>query len=194
MEGIVFVARLVLGSVFLMASLTKLPRVESFSGEIQQYKILPPFVARLTARVLPLVELTLALAFLSGSFTQVAGLAAAILMTTFILAAASAIRRKLYVGCACFGLLFRMPISHRTMGRDIVLLGMAAIVSLKGPAVPSIVDAVSDFSSLWHLSLLVITALATSACLWAVYLANRGRLFLAEENPQLVEFPVYNVR
>jgi hypothetical protein len=75
-----------------------------------------------------------------------------------------------------------------------VLLVMAAVVFLKGPAVPSIVDALSDFSSLWHLSLLVITALATSACLWAVYLTNRGRVFLAEENLQLVEFPVSNVR
>jgi hypothetical protein len=175
MEAFLFVCRVLLGMVFLMASLTKFPRLTTFGAEIQQCRILPPRAAVILARLLPSVELGLAIGLLTGIYVGFAGVAAFVLIAVFLTAALSAIWRKLSIGCACFGLLFRMPINRYTVTRDLVLLTLAGVVFVGRGSEPTFFGAVANISSPWSISVVFVTLAMTSICLWVVYLSNQRK-------------------
>lgn len=125
-----FAARLSLASVLLMAAITKLPRFRQHIVDIQQYRLLPNWLATAYATVLPWLELGAAVALFAGVWTTVGAGLALILLTSFLVAVAAAMKRGLDVTCSCFGLLYRERVGWRTLIRDAVLATLALIVLL----------------------------------------------------------------
>jgi len=61
-----FLARFILGSVFIYAAIDKIAHPQAFSEAVYKYQILPEFLLNLTAIILPWLELCIALFLILG--------------------------------------------------------------------------------------------------------------------------------
>lgn len=125
---LVLSARLLVGAVFLMSSLTKVVAPGAFVLNVLNYRILPSRLARAYGYVLPYSELSVALLLLSGSLSHWAALVAILMLVSFMSAIGIAIRRGYHLDCSCFGLLYREPIGWSIIARDSVLVVAALVV------------------------------------------------------------------
>ncbi len=95
-------ARLVLGGIFIYASLDKISQPLEFARIIENYRILPGFLITLPALVLPWVELLCGLLLIAGMWTRSAAWLLSLLLLAFILALAVNAVRGIDVSCGCF--------------------------------------------------------------------------------------------
>ncbi len=96
-------ARLILGSVLLIAGLLKVGNLGQSVLAVQAYRLLPYEMTFLVGYALPIVEIVLGLLLIVGLFTRWSGLAGALLMVVFIIGISSAWSRGLSLDCGCFG-------------------------------------------------------------------------------------------
>jgi len=95
-------ARLILGAVFIYASIDKLLHPEAFATAVYNYQILPDFLINLTAIVLPWLELILGLFLISGLFREGSVCIVTVLMIVFSGAMIFNLARGLDIHCGCF--------------------------------------------------------------------------------------------
>jgi uncharacterized membrane protein YphA (DoxX/SURF4 family) len=97
------VSRFVLGSIMLLAGLTKLGVPETMAVSIRAYEIpLPSWLVSTMAVGLPIVEVGLGIWLLVGLFTRFSGGLGAALMAVFTVAITQAWLRGLDIDCGCF--------------------------------------------------------------------------------------------
>jgi len=98
------VSRLVLGGVFLVAGVTKIPDPGGLAASIRAYELpLPEWFVSLSAHALPYLEVMLGLYLLAGLFTKVSAWATTGLTLLFLLALLQGAFRGLEISCGCFG-------------------------------------------------------------------------------------------
>ncbi|MCG6879963.1 MAG: DoxX family membrane protein [Deltaproteobacteria bacterium] len=97
------VARLILGTVFICASMDKILHPAAFAEAVYNYQVLPDFLINLTVIVLPWLELMLGLFLIVGLFREGSACIAAVLMLVFLGAMIFNLTRGLNVHCGCFG-------------------------------------------------------------------------------------------
>ena len=95
--------RIMVGLVFIYASIDKISSPAYFAGTIQNYQIIPEFLMNIVAITLPWVELICGFLLLTGIWHRAAALIISLLMIMFIFAILSAIVRGLAIECGCFG-------------------------------------------------------------------------------------------
>jgi uncharacterized membrane protein YphA (DoxX/SURF4 family) len=95
--------RIIVGLVFIYASIDKISSPAYFAGTIQNYQIIPEFLMNIVAITLPWVELICGVLLLIGVWHRSAALILSLLMIVFIFAILSAIVRGLGIECGCFG-------------------------------------------------------------------------------------------
>jgi uncharacterized membrane protein YphA (DoxX/SURF4 family) len=102
---------LVVGAVFVYASLEKIWWPERFARIVYHYQIvgpsglLPPLVANLLATTLPWVEVLVGLCLIVGVWRREVALLAAVLLAVFVLAVGSTLVRGIDIeNCGCFSL------------------------------------------------------------------------------------------
>lgn len=100
---LVLIARMVLGSVFVYASMDKILHPTGFADIIANYQILPDVLINLTAIILPWLEFFLGLALLFGVWLPGAVFLCNLLLTVFTAALVFNLARGLDVHCGCFG-------------------------------------------------------------------------------------------
>jgi len=119
--------RLILGGIFLTASIAKLSNQAEFIGAVMSYGILPDSLARLYGSVVPWVELAIGSCLVLGLFTRVATALTMPLALSFIIANAYGISRQFSDDCGCFGAL--VPMSYPvSLTVDVLMLLMAVIL------------------------------------------------------------------
>lgn len=96
-------ARILLGAVFLVAGLLKVPDPAAAVRAVRAYELLPEPLVAPVAFGLPIVEIAVGLALLAGVYVRTAAIAAAVLLAVFSAAVASAWARGLQIDCGCFG-------------------------------------------------------------------------------------------
>jgi len=96
-------ARILLGGVFLVAGLLKVPDPAGAVRAVRAYQLLPEPMVAPVAFGLPVVEIAVGLALLAGVFVRTAAVAAAVLLMVFLLGVGSAWARGLQIDCGCFG-------------------------------------------------------------------------------------------
>jgi uncharacterized membrane protein YphA (DoxX/SURF4 family) len=101
-EFATLVVRLVVGSVFIVASIEKMADPAAFTTSIDNYKLLHGEITPVVATVLPWIELLSGLALLFGLVRHGGSLLATIMMAVFTVAVASAVLRGLDISCGCF--------------------------------------------------------------------------------------------
>lgn len=95
-------ARLILGAVFIYASVDKIIHPSAFAEAVYNYQILPDFLINLTAIILPWLELTLGLSLIFGLFREGSVLIATGLLVVFLSAMIFNLARGLNIHCGCF--------------------------------------------------------------------------------------------
>ena len=97
-----FILRLILGIVFIYASIGKIFNPMDFSLAIQNYRILPEPLINFVAIILPWIELYCGIFIILGILTRVSAATLVILTTVFIFALISALARGLDISCGCY--------------------------------------------------------------------------------------------
>ncbi|MEO8666302.1 MAG: MauE/DoxX family redox-associated membrane protein [Ignavibacteria bacterium] len=101
---LLFVLRLIVGGLFVYASMEKLMNQEEFSKAIFNYKFLPDVFINIFAIVIPYLELISGLLLILGIFKRGSSFIFLVLLVVFIIALTQAYARGLDISCGCFSL------------------------------------------------------------------------------------------
>ena len=97
------VARLVTGTVWVVAGGLKLPDPAASVRAVRAYDLLPESAVTLVGHGLPVLELLIGLLLLVGLLTRPAAIVSSLLLVAFIAGIVSAWARGLEIECGCFG-------------------------------------------------------------------------------------------
>jgi len=94
--------RLVLGGVFIYASVYKIAEPAEFARSIYNYRMMPEATINLMAIVMPWLELISGILIIIGPFVRGSALLIGLMLLVFVIAISSAIARGLDISCGCF--------------------------------------------------------------------------------------------
>ncbi|MBN1592447.1 MAG: DoxX family membrane protein [Candidatus Coatesbacteria bacterium] len=94
--------RIIVGGVFVYASIDKIIHPAQFADMVYNYRMLPYFVINFFAVILPWIELVIGLCLILGPFSDAASLVTGGLLAMFIVASIAALIRGLDINCGCF--------------------------------------------------------------------------------------------
>lgn len=129
--------RIIVGGVFVYASLNKLMNQEEFAKAIYNYKFLPSALINIFAIVLPYVELIAGLFLIAGIYVRGSSFLILLMLIIFIIALTQAYLRGLDINCACFSLENpeqKSDIFTRII-EDILLLAATIIIYIKSKTI-----------------------------------------------------------
>ena len=92
-----------LGLAFLIAGFPHWANSYYFLGSIYAYKLVEPGIGQIMAMSMPIIQLVLALCFLTRVFLDASHLATLFLLVSFATVQTSAYIRGLDISCGCFG-------------------------------------------------------------------------------------------
>ena len=127
---VVLISRLILGAVFIYASLDKIMNPDDFAKAIGNYHVLPFGLENLLALVLPWVELFTGLCLIIGVMVDGATVLIILMNIVFIFAISQALARGISIECGCFSVSSEggENIGLQTIIRDIGYLLLAYVV------------------------------------------------------------------
>ena len=127
---VVLVARLILGAVFIYASLDKIAHPAEFAKAIGNYHVVPFGLENLMALALPWLELIAGICLIAGIMVDGATIMVILMNIVFIFAISQALARGISIECGCFSVTTEGGdnIGIQTMLRDIGYLVLAAVV------------------------------------------------------------------
>ena len=127
---IILVCRIVLGGIFIYASLDKIAHPAEFANAIGNYHVLPFGLENLLALTLPWLELLAGVALITGVMIDGAAIMVIIMNIIFIFAISQALARGISIECGCFSVTTEGGdnIGLQTVIRDIGYLIMGFIV------------------------------------------------------------------
>jgi uncharacterized membrane protein YphA (DoxX/SURF4 family) len=137
-------ARLVVGLVWVVAGVLKLPDPDESVRAVRAYRLLPEAVVPLVGHGLPVLEVLVGACLVAGLLTRVAATLSVALLTAFVVGIASAWARGLSIDCGCFGGGATPDANARAaypwdIARDVGLLALSAWLVLR-PRTPLAVD------------------------------------------------------
>jgi len=95
------IPRIVVGIIFLLASVTKIANPESFAQEIAHYNIMPYYTLNLFALILPWIELIASIFLITGIRLRANSAIIGVLLLIFIIAVGIALAKGLNIDCGC---------------------------------------------------------------------------------------------
>ncbi len=96
-------ARVVIGVVWIVAGLAKLPDPAASVRAVRAYRLLPEVAVPVIGYGLPVLEVAVGLLLVLGLGTRVAAALSSVLLVLFIVGIASVWARGLQIDCGCFG-------------------------------------------------------------------------------------------
>ena len=102
-EWVGLLARLVTGTVWIVAGAAKLPDPAQSVNAVRSYQLLPGSLAQPVGQMLPVLEIVVGVTLVLGLLTRVSALVSALLFAAFIVGIASVWARGLSIDCGCFG-------------------------------------------------------------------------------------------
>ena len=129
--GLVMVAQLGIGVVFLAAALGKIGDAGAFARQIHHFRLLPLGLENTLAITLPWIELVAALALLLRFRPRAGAVITAGLMGLFVFVVAAAVARGLDIECGCFGTSDASRVGTAKLIENVGLLALALLASLR---------------------------------------------------------------
>ena len=111
--------RLVIGGVFIWASLSKLDDPAIFASQVAAYDVLPQPLTEIVALVLPPMELLTGCMLIATKWSREAALVMLAMMAVFVVALVQAMARGLDISCGCF--------ADETLDRGTMALAVALL-------------------------------------------------------------------
>lgn len=125
---VLIASRVILGGMLLSAGILKLPYISTLIWEIEQYHILPDFLIKPYASVLPFAEIVLGLMLLLGIFTRVSAGVSGLVVISFTIAKLNAQVQGLGIDvCPCLGPMIPLFLGP-SLAIDFVLLICAVLL------------------------------------------------------------------
>jgi uncharacterized membrane protein YphA (DoxX/SURF4 family) len=128
--GMQVLLSMALGFIFLASAVPKLRHPKGFVLAVLEYRVLSPRLGWLYARLLPPLELLLALLLLSGTAPRSAAIVLLVLLLSFMAAVGINLARGRDLDCHCFGKARRRPIGWGLLLQNGVLLGAASALAV----------------------------------------------------------------
>jgi uncharacterized membrane protein YphA (DoxX/SURF4 family) len=100
--GVFLILRIVLGAVFIWASVSKIASPQGFAEILSNYQVLPPVLVIPVAVILPWVEALCGVSLIAGRLIRGSALIFVSLMLIFLMVTAFNMYRGLDVNCGCF--------------------------------------------------------------------------------------------
>lgn len=97
-----FLLRVILGLIFITASLDKIAHPDQFAKIVYNYHILPPFLINIFAIILPWLELTCGIFLILGLFLESSALLITLLLLIFMMGMGLNLVRGIDINCGCF--------------------------------------------------------------------------------------------
>jgi uncharacterized membrane protein YphA (DoxX/SURF4 family) len=118
-------ARVVLGCIFIVASLDKIINPELFAHAVYNYQVLPEAAVNVVALWIPWLELVGGVFLLLGFWIRGSVLLLTGLLLVFLGALGFNLARGLDVACGCFSTTSKDPVTALTLLRDSLFLVVA---------------------------------------------------------------------
>ena len=96
-------ARVVVGLVWVVAGVLKLPDPNENVRAVRAYELLPESVVPVVGHALPVLEILVGVCLLLGLMTRVAAVVSVVLLAAFVIGISSVWARGLSIDCGCFG-------------------------------------------------------------------------------------------
>ena len=96
-------ARVVVGLVWVVAGVLKLPDPNENVRAVRAYELLPESVVPVVGHALPVLEILVGVCLLLGLLTRVAAVVSVVLLAAFVFGISSVWARGLSIDCGCFG-------------------------------------------------------------------------------------------
>ncbi len=133
MAAVTCIIRVLLGALFVFAGAEKIGHFGDLAASIAGFRILPQPVIGPLAVLLPFFELGLGLYLLVGLFTRAAATIAAVLLTVYAGAIASAVLRHIPANCGCFGPQDTASADWPHVAADLGLAVVCALLAWRAP-------------------------------------------------------------
>lgn len=125
----VFICRVILGTVFIYASVDKIFNPEAFAAILFNYKILPDFFIYAPALLLPWIELVAGSFLIAGIFIRGSSFILNGLLVVFIMAITFNLVRGISFDCGCFSTLTGSGSNvYYLLFRDLLLLIPGSVI------------------------------------------------------------------
>ncbi|MBI4978898.1 MAG: DoxX family membrane protein [Spirochaetes bacterium] len=121
----VLVCRILIGALFIYASISKIFHPVSFAATFINYNVAPEFIAPLVAVFIPWFEFVFGCMLVLGFRTQTAALGIALLLMGFLVGIGINLARGVQMDCGCFEFFgWRENLDIFTFLRDIVFIAL----------------------------------------------------------------------
>ena len=121
-----FSLRLVLGVIFIVASIAKIQDIPKFVSTVASYGMLPDVLANLYGNIVPWVELLIGCALILGVFVRFSAAVLIPLILSFMVASSYALANGVGGACGCFATF--LTLSHPVSLTIDVLMLIAALI------------------------------------------------------------------
>lgn len=129
---IVFIGRLILGGIFIYASIEKIAFPGDFAKAVQAYSIIPKFLINPIAIILPWVELIAGLFLITGLFLKQTALFVSFLIIIFFVSTTIGFVTGTLQECGCFSKSQVLYTNNKALiaFRDLLLLVISILLCL----------------------------------------------------------------
>jgi uncharacterized membrane protein YphA (DoxX/SURF4 family) len=124
-------AQIILGLLFLVASLAKLVDVTSLASQVHNFHLLPFWSEHLVAMTLPWIEFVAGLALVLGIRARAGAWLLGMLLAGFTVGIVLAMARGLNFECGCFGTADGTRVGWTKLGENLGMLALAVVGSLR---------------------------------------------------------------
>jgi uncharacterized membrane protein YphA (DoxX/SURF4 family) len=122
-------ARIVLGAVWIVAGLIKLPDPAASVRAVRAFQLLPEAVVPAVGYGLPLLEVALGLFLVLGVAVRIGAILSGVLLGAFLVGVSSAWARGLSIDCGCFGGGGAVASDQTRYGTEVVRDGALLVVA-----------------------------------------------------------------
>lgn len=129
--GVVRVAQIAIGLVFVVAALAKIGDPAFFAQQVHNYRIAPVWSEHVVAIVLPWIELLAGVSLVLGPRARAGAAIALGLMAVFTVAVAAAWARGLDFHCGCFGKAGAASIGAAKFAENVGLTALALLAFVR---------------------------------------------------------------
>jgi hypothetical protein len=120
--------------VFLVGAWSKLRARETFEGVVYNYRLLPERAVLPASYLLPIAELVVGLGLAYVPTRPYAAIGAVLLLAMFNVAiAVNLARGRREIDCGCLSSVLKQRLSGGLIARNVVLMGLAAVLAWSGP-------------------------------------------------------------
>lgn len=128
LQQIALIFRVVLGLLFAVTGLLKLPDLKGFYVVLVSYNLFPSWFARVNAYVLPVVEVLAGVWLLTGFYLRYSTLFSVLLLfSSTLIVLIVLLKGRKVENCGCYGTMFKTPISWKKFAENVLWLGMSIV-------------------------------------------------------------------